>query len=223
MTERYVQRPNTIVIAGIRNPASEQAESLTRLPAGKGSKVVLAKIDATSDTDVPQAMEELKQQHGIDCLDVVIANAGIFTPTAYQKVGALDLNDLRTHIDVNAYSVVRLFQGVWPLLSKSSKPIFLLNSAGAATLGGMKTFAHFPLNSYAASKVLANFVVMRLHFEYPDLIAFAVHPGSVVTQNRTEAAKMLGVEVEGSSIEECVTGMTKLVSSYLLQPLAWTE
>jgi norsolorinic acid ketoreductase len=102
-------------------------------------------------------------------------------------------------------------------LSKSSKPIFLLNSAGAATLGGMKTFAHFPLNSYAASKVLANFVVMRLHFEYPDLIAFAVHPGSVVTQNRTEAAKMLGVEVEGSSIEECVTGMTQLVSSHLLR------
>ena len=179
--------------------------------------MVLAKIDATSDSDVSQAMDELKQQHGIDRLDVVIANAGIFTPTAYQKIGGLDLNDLRTHIDVNAYSVVRLFQGVWPLLSKSSKPIFLLNSAGAATLGGMKTFAHFPLNSYAASKVLANFVVMRLHFEYPELIAFAVHPGSVVTQNRTEAAKMLGVEVEGSSIEECVTGMTQLVSSHPLQ------
>jgi norsolorinic acid ketoreductase len=58
---------------------------------------------------------------------------------------------------------------------------------------------------------------MRLHFEYPDLIAFAVHPGSVVTENRTEAAKMLGVEVEGSSIEECVTGMTQLVSSHLLR------
>jgi norsolorinic acid ketoreductase len=209
LTEHYVQRPDTIVIAGIRSPASEQARSLTRLPAGKGSKVLLAKIDATSDTDVLQAMDELKQQHSIDRLDVVIANAGIFTPTAYQKIGAVDLNDLRTHIDVNAYSVVRLFQGVWPLLSKSSKPIFLLNSAGAATLGGMKTFAHFPLNSYAASKV---------HFEYPDLIAFAVHPGSVVTQNRTEAAKMLGVEVEGSSVEECVIGMTQLVSSHASKP-----
>ncbi|KAH8701273.1 hypothetical protein GQ44DRAFT_785882 [Phaeosphaeriaceae sp. PMI808] len=211
LVDHYVQRPDTIVIAGVRTPRSDQAESLMRLPAGKGSKLILTRIDATSDTDVLQAMGDLEQRHNIQHLDIVIANAGIFTPTAHQKIGRMNLSDLQSHINVNAYSVVRLFQGVWPLLSKSSKPIFLLNSAGAGTLGGMKSFAHFPLNSYAASKVLANFVVMRLHFEYPDLIAFAVHPGSVVTENRTQAAKMLGVEVEGLSVNECVSGMTRIL------------
>ena len=211
LVEHYVQRPDTIVIAGVRTPRSEQADALVRLPAGKGSKLILAKIEATSDNDVLQAMSELDQRHHIQHLDIVIANAGIFTPTAHQKVGNMNLSDPQSHIDVNAYSVVRLFQGVWPFLSKSLNPIFLLNSAGAGTLGGMKSFAHFPLNSYAASKVLANFVVLRLHFEYPDLIAFAVHPGSVVTENRTQAAKMLGVEVEGLSVNECVSGMMRIV------------
>jgi len=211
LVEHYVSRPDTIVIAGVRTPGSEQADTLVRLPAGKGSKLILAKIDATSDSDVLQAMSELDQRHNIQHLDIVIANAGIFTPTAHQKMGNMNLSDLQSHIDVNAYSVVRLFQGVWPLLSKSLKPVFLLNSAGAGTLGGMKSFAHFPLNSYAASKVLANFVVLRLHFEYPDLIAFAVHPGSVVTENRTQAAKMLGVEVEGLSVNDCVSGMMRIL------------
>lgn len=211
LVKHYVQRPDTIVIAGVRSPSSDQAESLMRLPSGKGSKLIMAKIDATSDTDVLEAMGNLEKHHNVHHLDIVIANAGIFTATAHQKVGNMNLSDLQSHIDVNAYGVVRLFQGAWPLLKNSSKPIFLLNSAGAGTLGGMKTFAHFPLNSYAASKVLANFVVMRLHFEYPDLIAFAIHPGSVVTENRTRAVKLLGVEVEGLSVDECVSGMTRIL------------
>lgn len=153
------------------------------------------------------------KHHNIHHLDIVIANSGNLTPTAHQKIGSMNLTNLQSHIDTNAYSVVRLFQDVWPLLSRSSKPIFLLNSASTGTSGGMKRFAHFPLNSYAASKVLAKFVVIRLHFGYPDSVAFAVHPRSEVTESRTQTTKMLVVEVEGMSVNECVSRTTRIVRS----------
>ncbi|EEP81639.1 predicted protein [Uncinocarpus reesii 1704] len=213
----FLQRPNTTVIAGVRAPSSAEAITLTHFDAAPGSKVVLVQINAQSETDASDAMRALASQYGIDRLDIVIANAGIFDAQAHQKVVDMKLSDLQEHIDVNAFGVIRLFQATWPLLEKSSKPIFLLNSAGAATMGGMKPFAHFPLSSYAASKMLANFFILRLHVEHPGLIAFAVHPGSVVTENRTAAAARLGVRVEGLSVDESVTSLLALLDSATLE------
>lgn len=214
--KHYLQRPDTVVVAAVREPCSAEASSLSRFDCAPGSRVVVVKINTKSDTDARDAVQALASQHGIDRLDVVIANAGIFDVAAHQKVVDMKLADLQEHIDVNAYGVVRLFQATWPLLEKSEKPIFLLNSAGAATMGGMKTFAHFPLASYAASKMLANFFVLRLQIEHPSLISFAVHPGSVVTENRTAAAAKLGVPVEGLSVDQCVSSLLSLVCNYLV-------
>lgn len=148
LVKHYVQRPDTIVIASVCIPTSDQVETLTRLLAGKGSKLILAKIDATSGTSVLQIISHLNQHHNIQHIDNVIASARIFTLTAHQKIGSMKLTDLQLRIDVNAYSIVRHFQGVWPLPSKSTKTVFLLNSAGTGTLSGMKSFAYLPLNSY---------------------------------------------------------------------------
>ncbi|KAE8383473.1 NAD(P)-binding protein [Aspergillus bertholletiae] len=212
----YLQRPDTIVVAAVRAPDSAEAENISQLDGAPGSKVILVKINARSESDAGDAIEILSSQHGIDRLDIVIANAGIFDSAAHQGVVDMKLTDLQEHIDVNAYGLIRLFQATWPLLEKSKKPIFLLNSAGAATMGGMKTFAHFPLNSYSASKLLANFFILRLKHEHPSLIAFAVHPGSVVTENRTAAAAKLGVPVEGISVEQCVSSLLSLLDNSTL-------
>lgn len=168
------------------------------------------KINSKSETDASDAAQALASQYGIDKLDIVIANAGVFDPAAHQGAVDMKLADLQEHIDVNAYGVIRLFQATWPLLCKSRKPIFLLNSAGAATMGGIKAFMHFPLSSYAASKMLANFFILRMHIEHPTLISFAVHPGSVVTQNRTAAASKLGVPAEGLSVNQSVARLLSL-------------
>lgn len=212
--KHYLQHPNTIVVAGVREPDSPNAKTLSRLDCAPGSRVVIVTINANSDTDASEAVQALASQHGIDRLDIVIANAGIFDPAACQEIVNLKLADLQEHIDINAYSVIRLFQATWPLLDKSKKPIFLLNSAGAGSIGGLKTgfgMPHFPLNSYAASKLLANFFTLRLKFEHPKLIAFAVHPGSVITENRTAAARKLGVPVDGLSVDHCVSSLVSLV------------
>jgi norsolorinic acid ketoreductase len=209
-------RPNTIVVAGVRDPSSDEAIALTEFESAAGSKVILAQINSKSERDAKNAVQDLVSKHGIERLDIVIANAGIFDTAAHQKVLDMNLSDLQDHIEVNTYGVIRLFQATWSLLEKSSKPIFLLNSAGAATMGGMKPFSRFPLASYASSKLLANFFILRLHIEHPNLIAFAVHPGSVVTENRTAAAAKFGVPVEGLSVDECVTSLLSLVSDIYL-------
>jgi norsolorinic acid ketoreductase len=219
--KHYLQRPNTIVVAGVRVPNSPGAENLFRLDCAAGSRVILVTINAKSDTNASEAVQALTSQYGIDRLDIVIANAGIFDTAAAQKIVDMKLTDLQEHIDVNAYSVIRLFQATWPLLERSKKPIFLLNSAGAGSIGSLKSgtgMQNFPLTSYASSKLLANFI------EHPKLISFAVHPGSVVTENRTAAARKLGVPVEGLSVDDSVSSLLSLVCILMhTEPWAWLE
>ncbi|KAM5440980.1 putative secondary metabolism biosynthetic enzyme [Microsporum ferrugineum] len=211
--EQYLKRENTTVVAGVRSPSSAEATSLCQFDVAPGSRAILVKIDARSETDALEAIQVLRKQHGIGRLDIIIANAGIFYPGANQKVLDMKLADLQEHINVNAYGVIRLFQATWPLLEQSEKPIFLLNSAAAGSIAGMKAFAQVPLNSYAASKMLANFFITKVHFEHPSLISFAVHPGSVVTENRTAAAERLGVSVQGISVDQSVLSLLSVLDN----------
>ena len=83
------------------------------------------------------------------------------------------------HVNVNAAGVVRLFQATLPLMQKSSKPIFMVNSSVAGTISGME-HVPFTIGSYGASKAAVNYLTRRIHFENEDIIAFAVHPGYAV-------------------------------------------
>lgn len=146
-----------------------------KLPAASGSKVILVKVESTSETDAKDAISTLSS-HNISHIDIVIANAGIFRTDAFHKVSEMKTSDLLEHVDVNVAGVVRLFQATLPLLDKADKPIFMPVSSIVGSLGEME---HLPytLTSYGASKAALNLVVRRIHFEQPELIAFPVHPG----------------------------------------------
>ena len=165
------------MVGTVRDPSSPEAQALSAFPRGDGSKILFLQVHNDSETDALEGVRSLTTQHGIDKLDIVIANSGIFKAAAHQKISQMKIEDLMEHFSINTASVVRLFQATMPLLEKAMNPILLVNTAGAATIAGMDDFAHFPLNSYAASKAAANFLTRRIHFENPSLIAFAVHPG----------------------------------------------
>lgn len=165
-------------MATIRDPAPEVSNALEQLPKAKGSKIIIVKVESTSDTDAANAIKSLSA-HGITKLDIVIANAGIYRLEAFQKVADMKTSDLLEHVDVNAAGVVRLFQAVLPLLQRAPKPKFLVISSGVATISGMEHIP-FTISSYGASKATINFLTRRIHFENEDLIALAVHPGRVV-------------------------------------------
>ena len=173
--EKYLSRPNTTVIATVREPTNPDSKALHKLPAAEGSKLYVVKIESTSDTQAREAIASLTS-HGIKKIDIVIANAGIFKLAAFQKVADMKPSDLMEHFDVNTAGVVRIFQATLPLLQKSSKPIFMVNSSLVGTISGME---HMPwtVSSYGASKAAVNFLTRRIHFENEDIIAVAVHPG----------------------------------------------
>ena len=241
--KKYLGRPHTIVVGTVRDPSSTEARELFAFPKADGSNLFLIKLNGESETDALAGVRSLTTRSGIEKLDVVIANSGIFKAAAHQKISQMKTEDLMEHLNINTVSVVRLFQATLPLQEKAPNPIFLVNSAGAGTLAGMEDFAHFPLNSYAVSKAAANFLTRRIHFENPHLIAFAVHPGygevsfplridapscqrtvltspysSVVTETRTAVARALGAPEEGISIEECVDNLVTLVRARLTLP-----
>ena len=207
---KYRSRPNTTVIGGVRNPSSSEAQSLNSLPKASGSKLILVKIESTSDTDASAAVASLQKQ-GISHLDIVIANAGIYKISAFVRVDEMKTTDLMEHFDVNAAGTVRLFQAVLPLLQKGTRPRFMAQSSIVSTIGAME---HIPFSvpSYGASKSAINFLVKRIHIEHPELIAFVVHPGAAQSEEGDAAARFFGLDRAPTPVEESVNGLVAKVS-----------
>ncbi|KAH7160982.1 hypothetical protein EDB81DRAFT_866591 [Dactylonectria macrodidyma] len=67
--QTFLSRPATTVVVAVRNPEHATSKSLHELPKGEGSLLILAKLDSNITSDAGE--------HGIQALDIVIANAGI--------------------------------------------------------------------------------------------------------------------------------------------------
>lgn len=173
--EKYLARPNTTVVATVRNPDGAEAQSIHDIPKAHGSKVIIAKLESSSDTDALEAIKSLKAE-GITHLDVVIANAGTFKVEAFVPVSEMKISDLLQHVDINAGGPVRLYQATLPLLKAAKQPKFAVISTVAASIGLAEELP-FPVPSYGASKGAVNLLLRRIHVENTDLIAIAFHPG----------------------------------------------
>lgn len=111
---KFLARPNHIVIAGNRSPEDETSRSLASLPMGGGSRLIIVKIDATVAEDPTKAIAELKDSHGIDHLDIVVANAGI--SLSWPKVSEVKIEE----------SMSSSCSLIFP---STGRPLFLLKSS----------------------------------------------------------------------------------------------
>ncbi|KAJ9626240.1 hypothetical protein H2203_003872 [Taxawa tesnikishii (nom. ined.)] len=175
LTAALLQRPNTAVIAAVRDPTHTSATSLDSLPAASGSKAIVIKIDSASETDPSTAMAELQSAHSISHLDVVIANAGI--SSYYGPLVSTPVAEFVDHWRVNTLGPVLLFQAAWPLLEKSAAPQFVVVSTGVASIGDMASLPPIPASAYASSKAAVNWLTRKMHFEHERLVAFPISPG----------------------------------------------
>ncbi|KAJ6128189.1 hypothetical protein N7471_009406 [Penicillium samsonianum] len=214
LVSKYLARDNVTVIAAVRNPSSSEATSLSDLPKGESSRIILVKIDASSDTDAKTAVESLSS-HGVSALDIVIANAGVFDTTAFTTVAESSIAQIQAHIDVNTFGPVRLFQATLPLLQKSSSARFVLISTLLSTIGGMQDIP-LKIAPYGASKAAANFFVRKINYEHDDIATLAIDPGSVKTDAGDNAAQSMGfpgalleIEVSVNAIVTKIDGLTK--------------
>ncbi|KGO75811.1 Short-chain dehydrogenase/reductase SDR [Penicillium italicum] len=206
LAEKFLARSNTTVIAAVRNPAG--AQSLESLPKGDSSHLIIVKIDSKSPSDPAAAVETLQKEHGIDHLDVVIANAGISQD--FSTVHAVPIDVLREHVEVNGYAPIYLYQAVYPLLKKSKKPTFVGVGSPLGSIGGMEQRL-YPCAAYGPSKAILHWIVRKIHFENEDFVSFIADPGFPQTDMGNAGAQAVGLEKAFQTVEESVGGIVKSI------------
>lgn len=119
LLELYLAKPNHQVIAANRHPEHDTSKALLQLPRAEGTSILIIKVDATSATDPTDAVKRLATSHGIQHLDILIANAGI--SYIWPKVSEVKVEDMQKHMLPNVYGFVWLYQAFLPLLKKSER------------------------------------------------------------------------------------------------------
>ncbi|KAL4953369.1 hypothetical protein BDW69DRAFT_165439 [Aspergillus filifer] len=208
LVEVFLARPNTTIIAAVRDPSSASSRSLESLPMGANSNMIIVKIDAKSPTDPATTIQTLASEYGINHLDIVIANAGISDD--FSTVHSVPVNTVKEHVNVNAYGPLYLYQAVYPLLKKSDKPIFTAVGSPMGSIGGMD-LRPFPSGAYGPSKAMLHWIVRKVHFENEEFVAFVVDPGFVQTEMGNAGAKMVGLEKAFITTGESVNGIMNVI------------
>lgn len=122
------------MVVAVRDPAHPTVRALDDLPRGAGSRLAAVRYDAGSELGAAEAVAELQARHGIDRLDVVVANAGI--STHWPEVKDVTRASILEHVNVNVLGVVALYQATRGLLQQSTaQPVFAAMGSAAGALG----------------------------------------------------------------------------------------
>jgi norsolorinic acid ketoreductase len=129
---------------------------------GKNSKIIIAKYDASKETSAKEMIEYLKSNHGIEVLDIVIANAGVLKQ--WGPVRAVESRDLTEHFIVNTLGPIQLYQATAPLLDKAAQPgKFAVVSSILGSNGLMDQLAPLQMIAYNMSKSAITAAMGRIH------------------------------------------------------------
>lgn len=213
----FLQRSETTVVAAVRDTASRSSIALNDLPKADGSSLIVIKIDSASESDPSTAVKALKENHNIEHLDIVIANAGI--SHSFQTILQSSSGSIQDHFAINTVAPIVLLQATAPLLkaSPNGRPRFIAISSVMGSISGMDVLEGLPpLSSpYGASKAALNWFIRKAHFEESWLTCFAIHPGVVQTDMVVEfSGSLSAAESMGAiPVEKSVEGMCKVIDS----------
>ncbi|KAH7346236.1 hypothetical protein BKA65DRAFT_273297 [Rhexocercosporidium sp. MPI-PUGE-AT-0058] len=208
-----ITRPNTTIIAAVRD-TSAATKSLSSVPVGKDSKIIIVKLDATVDSDPAAAVNELKSKHNITKVDILLSNAGLLDTIA--PVLETTPDAVRRHIQVNTIGPLTLIQAFMPLLLASESPKFLVISSTIGSIADMESF-QAPFFACGMSKAAVNYLVRKIAFENPKVVSAAFHPGWVQTDMGTTAALGVGLTEAPMTLEASVEGIVKLIDGASLE------
>jgi norsolorinic acid ketoreductase len=212
LVSTLLSRPNTTVITLVRDPNHGTSQSLSSLPKADGSKLIVEKYDAAASDSAFAAVQRLQAGHGIETIDVVIANTGILSQ--YGPIATVSAGDLSSHFQVNTVAPIMLFQATLPLLKNSTAahgPKFFTISTNAASITLTEKMP-FDTVAYGLSKAAVNYVMHKLHFEEERIVVGLLQPGWVKTEMGQFAADSSRVASEPPlKIEESVEGLLKQV------------
>jgi norsolorinic acid ketoreductase len=159
-------------------------------------------------------VEYLKSNHGIEVLDIVVANAGLLKQ--WGPVRSVESRDLTEHFIVNTLAPIQLYQATTPLLDKAAQPgKFAVVSTTLASNGLMDQFAPLQMIAYNMSKAALNSAMGRVHREEDKLIVFPIHPGWIATNMGSQAAIWAGMGRDDppDDLNESCAGMMKVIDA----------
>ncbi|KAI8966319.1 NAD(P)-binding protein [Daldinia sp. FL1419] len=206
LAERYLALPNHVVIAANRNPGHSTSKELARLPKASGTSLIVVKVEAASDTDATDAIEELKKQ-GIDHLDLVIANAAV--SFAFTKVADAKVEDMSRVMNINFFGVLRLFQATLPLLRKAVSPKFVTIGSGA---GSIEEMYSYPNAVYGPSKAAVHYITKRINEEERNIVAFVIDPGWIQTEMGNTSAREVNLNQALVTVKDSCDGAFKVIN-----------
>ncbi|KAF7556455.1 hypothetical protein G7Z17_g1449 [Cylindrodendrum hubeiense] len=216
LTTALLQKPSTTVVAAVRDPSKESSLALANLPKAEGSRLIIVKLDVAVQSDPAAAVETLRKEHGIESLDVVVANAGIAHSGSTVLESSGDV--ITEHLAINAIGPVLLLKATAPLLKAGKNPAFVNISTLIGSIGGMELLAGFPstFSPYGGSKASLNWFLRRIHFEETWLSTIVLHPGLVLTDMTKGIFDKLGVDPKtmgAITVEQSVSGIVDRISA----------
>jgi NAD(P)-dependent dehydrogenase (short-subunit alcohol dehydrogenase family) len=137
-----------IITARSFDRAKQAAEQLA-------GTVMPIELDVSDDGSVDRAIATLNQR--IDCLDVLINNAGIY-PDQNVDILTISREQLDRAMQTNTFGTIRMVQAALPLLEKSNDARVINVSSGMGALDGLTTTAP----SYCLSKLALNGATIML-------------------------------------------------------------
>ncbi|RWA09456.1 hypothetical protein EKO27_g5627 [Xylaria grammica] len=207
LAQRFLALPNHTVIAANRDPENAASKSLSDLPKGADSVLIVTKYDAATGESPFDVVKELREKHGISHLDIVVANAAI--AKSFPLARDAKREDILEHVEVNVLSVISLFQATRELLQKSSKPVFAPIGSGVGSLGRQPPV---PGSTYGASKSMLNWYGVRINAEEEWLNIFVIDPGLCATEMGTGVARKFGFSEETLlSVDESMGGLFEVL------------
>ncbi|KAI5829950.1 NAD(P)-binding protein [Schizophyllum commune Tattone D] len=206
---QLASRPDAVVFAGVRDPA--RATDLQALAKAHPGRVHVVKLVHPDKANNIAAVEEIKRVAGR--LDVVIANGAI--DYAFESVLDLRAEDMISHYEVNTNGPLVLFQAAYPLLKESKSPKFVTvtSQVGSIVAAGQDT--PIDMIPYGVSKAALNWVMRKLHHDFPDFVIFPLIPGMVLTEGAREAFAKSSIQemLEAAAItpEESARGIVEQI------------
>ncbi|OTA97782.1 hypothetical protein M434DRAFT_26518 [Hypoxylon sp. CO27-5] len=212
LAERYLERPNHIVVGSIRDESKPEISTLKNAKVAPGSRLLLVHIESTSFTDTANALNAVVES-GIDHVDIIIANAG--GSPHVQPLDVVDAKDMISNFHVNAVAPLVLFQTFKPLLQKSRRsPKWISVTTGGGSISLMESIRSWVGPAYGASKAALNWITCAIHFENEWLMATAIHPGLVQTDPGNWVARTFGnLEKAPITIQHCVKRMLDIIDN----------
>jgi NAD(P)-dependent dehydrogenase (short-subunit alcohol dehydrogenase family) len=152
-------------------------DDVIQASSGDGAMVSGVVADATDPTAYERVVEAAIARHGR--VDVVIANAGIYSTA---RVADISLADLRTVLDVNLMSVIALAKAALPELAR--------HAGYFVALGSISGTQGYPGEvAYGASKRALRILIDAINAEHADagVRATLISPGWVKTDMALES------------------------------------